>query len=321
MRYFKKKTYEDQPILWANWLIQNKDSISAWVLAKDKKGGQLWEELGKTFGKEVNQPIPSASSIKESLTTSLFEEQNGLCCYCGDIIKRTFNDDIWHYQYCSIEHFKPKHLFKELTFEYDNLMLCCKASRLSFYEVAKTPRENPIRNVADVAQLCQLDEERILSYQKNKQLKNSEIKPGHKIYFPNPPHCDDSKSEHDRKKKQIEIINPAKDKDLIERLIFKSSGLIDYLKTNPNDDELINNTVNKVLELNCEILVEKRKLVWKQAQIILNDLIISSAEEDLINKVQLLILNKSKPNDEGLLDSFFFVEIAFYKLSFNAKTE
>jgi hypothetical protein len=320
MRYFKKKQQVDRPQAWEKWLSENQYSISDWVVAVDKKGSHLWDELGKSFGKEISLNTDNPSSIREALVNALFEEQNGICCYCGDSIKRTFKEKSWNYEYCSIEHFKPKHLSKELTFEYENLMLCCKASKLNYYEVTKTPRERPVNNIADVAFLRQLSEERIISYQKNKKLKDLELKPGDKIYFPNPPHCDDAKSEYDRKTEQISIINPTKDKHLINKLIFKQNGYIEFEETDHSLDDMIHNTIN-VLALNCDTLVDKRKRVWNEARQILDIIIQNTPEEILNEKLSKLILDKISPDKDGILEAFFFVEVAYYKLLFNIINE
>jgi uncharacterized protein (TIGR02646 family) len=56
-------------------------------------------------------------AIKNEVYEGLLKEQGYICCYCGRPISR---------RECHIEHFRPKSVYKELTFEYTNLIASCQ---------------------------------------------------------------------------------------------------------------------------------------------------------------------------------------------------
>ena len=150
--------------------------------------------------------------------------------------------------------------------------------------------------------------------------------------MPNPPHCDDAKSEFDSKREHTKIINPSKDKEQIEKLLFYANGRIDYLERETVENTLIENTF-KALSLNCTTLVERRQDKWLNSYINYNDVILPywieeiteigfedelTAKNIIANNVNKLIEGKALPNSENLLEPFYFVEIAFLKSLFNA---
>ncbi|MBW4591916.1 MAG: TIGR02646 family protein [Brasilonema angustatum HA4187-MV1] len=55
--------------------------------------------------------------VKNEVYHSLLQEQGFICCYCGMSIAR---------KQCHIEHFRPKSVYKDLTFEYTNLIASCQ---------------------------------------------------------------------------------------------------------------------------------------------------------------------------------------------------
>ena len=159
------------------------------------------------------------------METALFEEQCGLCCYCGNAITRHRHTQthIWVYLYRAIEHFeaKNKRAFKPKTFDIENLMLCCKESqKLRFYEVGRTNNGVQIRGFENVATLVGLPLSTIKTYHKNKEISERPLRNGDKIYVPYPPHCDDEKSKYDSRATHTTIINPTRDSALIEKLVF-----------------------------------------------------------------------------------------------------
>ena len=56
-------------------------------------------------------------AIKNQVYESLLQEQGYICGYCGMSIAR---------KQCHIEHFRPKSVYKPLTFEYTNLIASCQ---------------------------------------------------------------------------------------------------------------------------------------------------------------------------------------------------
>ena len=333
MRYFEKQPESEHLLIFNQWIAENKEKIQEWIANDTKTGNHLWDELGKTFSVERETGI-DPQVLRNALETVLFEEQNGLCCYCGNSIERIKNEEkgIWEYHHRAIEHFEPKNKFKNKTFDYENLLLCCKESqKLSSYEVGRTIKGVLIQGFEDVANLTNLPQSIIKEYPKNSDFRERHLVEGDKIYVPNPPHCDDEKSKFDSKTEHTIIINPSKDKELIEKLTFDENGNIDYVDSDTYKDETIENTFN-VLALQCKSLIERRQQKWVNAYINYNDAILPYWIEEVIaiddetevkaiiaSNVNKLIDGKSQPNGEGLLEPFYFVEVAFLKSLFNAQ--
>lgn len=58
-----------------------------------------------------------------ALKEQLFEDQGGICCYCGMKLDYPFDP-----QY-RVEHVMPKEVYRELVGEYKNLLLSCRATK------------------------------------------------------------------------------------------------------------------------------------------------------------------------------------------------
>ncbi|MBK7407970.1 MAG: TIGR02646 family protein [Saprospirales bacterium] len=234
---------------------ENECSIQEWISNPTKTGDHLWQELGKTFCIERETKI-CPKEVRRALENTLFQEQNGLCCYCGNKLERD--------RFKAIEHFEAKSKIKGKVFDYSNLMLCCKESqRLISFEVGRTYNGLQVNGVTEVQKLTSLSKATIVEFDKNKHLLNGEILPGVFIHVPNPPHCDDEKSKHDNNTNQA-IINPTINKELIDQLQFHASGEVDYLGRENNTNEIIENTI-RVLALNCITLVDRRREKWENA--------------------------------------------------------
>jgi uncharacterized protein (TIGR02646 family) len=81
---------------------QEPESLTKWNL---KRGSRTTD--WKSFSK----------GVKDDVYFSLLQEQGYICCYCGRPISR---------KQCHIEHFRPKSVYKHLTFEYTNLIASCQ---------------------------------------------------------------------------------------------------------------------------------------------------------------------------------------------------
>lgn len=77
------------------------EEVQKWVKKHNPK-----EWLGKD---------PTEKALYDILTKQLRQEQNGLCCYCGQGLE----------EYVTIEHLKCRDKHKHLTYVYDNLLLSC----------------------------------------------------------------------------------------------------------------------------------------------------------------------------------------------------
>jgi uncharacterized protein (TIGR02646 family) len=89
----------------------NKDEKKKYKLEKDKAEGKY------------NQP-----SIKEALNAM---HNDGKCAFCESLIK--------HVAYANIEHFRPKDIFPDLCFSWDNLLLACGICNGVQYKSSKFP--------------------------------------------------------------------------------------------------------------------------------------------------------------------------------------
>jgi uncharacterized protein (TIGR02646 family) len=88
MKYIKKS---EEPQSLTEWNQQRSKNIPNW----------------KNFDRDV----------KNDVFYSLLKEQGFICCYCGSLIAR---------RECHIEHFKPKSIYPNLTYEYNNLIASCQ---------------------------------------------------------------------------------------------------------------------------------------------------------------------------------------------------
>lgn len=70
-------------------------------------------------GGDVYECVKSLPNFKQ-LQKVMFEEQGGICCYCGQLLEYPN-----HPQYI-VEHLKPKSLYRNLAGEYRNLLLSCR---------------------------------------------------------------------------------------------------------------------------------------------------------------------------------------------------
>lgn len=286
------------PPIYQEWLEENREVIKKWIDAPAKTGTKIWEELGKTFGVEKDTNI-DPKELRKVLTKAFWAEQHGLCCYCGDEIK----------QHSSIEHWQPKNRFKERTFDYDNLFLSCKESKIT----KKYTLGKQVKTVADLSEKVNLSKYIIRDYNKGKEEKEGVI-----WEVPAPPHCDDNKSKYDSREEQIAIVYPPYAEKYKHLVAYTEDGKID-LKGQPSEEEakLIKDTI-RVLALDCKTLVDRRKTKWEDT-IINFDILLEENEflsEDVETLREALKTLKEKvvqPDEEGKLGAFFFVEVAAYE--------
>lgn len=73
-------------------------------------------------GSAVYDQIKSIRSEFDALKDQMFDEQGGICCYCGRRLQYPN-----HPQYI-VEHVLPKERYRQLAGEYENLLLSCRPS-------------------------------------------------------------------------------------------------------------------------------------------------------------------------------------------------
>lgn len=85
-------------------------------------------------GKDVYDTVKSFPSFK-GLTNIMFEEQGGICCYCGCRLEYPQQP-----QYI-VEHVFPKEKDRTIAGEYENLLLSCKPSKEEEEKRLKAPKK------------------------------------------------------------------------------------------------------------------------------------------------------------------------------------
>ena len=75
-----------------------------------RTGGQLYDLV---------KGMVTFSDLKQQL----YDDQGGICCYCGMKLEYPFNPQF------RVEHVKPKDSHRELVGEYENLLLSCRATK------------------------------------------------------------------------------------------------------------------------------------------------------------------------------------------------
>lgn len=101
-------------------------------LTKIQKPGVLEVNEQKWLEKVLSPNCTEGDKIKykhPEIKAALIEELHGKCAYCESKILHT---DFGH-----IEHFKPKKLYRELIFQWDNLTLAC--TKCNLYKASKDP--------------------------------------------------------------------------------------------------------------------------------------------------------------------------------------
>jgi len=328
MILIKKKQVDDFPQSYQDWLVENQTEIAG-LNTDPRSPYALWELLGKTLAVRKTQIDPLI--VRYELQHSLYEEQGGICCYCGDRLRRDWDDNKkkWKFANQSIEHFKGKSQHKDLIFNYGNLMLCCKnSSGFSKVKVNDKLGKIVVKGWEDVASISEVPFEKIIDYRPNQHLKKKKkLENGDIIHIPNPTHCDDEKSKFDLKPDLV-IVNPTSDGHLIQKLVYNPDGKIDISNANADEKVIIHKTI-KVLGLGIDKLTEKRKEVWgktdrkafeeKYADSFeaINTAPVSNEKRNEV--MRKLIGNIFEPDDsDGLLAPFCFVEYASLKSQFSS---
>ncbi|ALG67811.1 retron system putative HNH endonuclease [Beggiatoa leptomitoformis] len=187
---------------------------------------------------------------KESLKKQLYQEQKGLCCYCGTQLKL---DEL------IIEHLNPKSLFPAMTFDYSNLYASCKGGK------GDTPLYLPYETTRKVvAEQYNVDTQKVI-VPRYLHLKETDIIPAKteiKIkYNPNELFCDTHKK---NEKITIQPIlvngwirNAHQPKHDYE--VFSCENRVSYLEdgTILIDENECNETI-RILNLNAKKLKESR---------------------------------------------------------------
>lgn len=75
--------------------------------------------------------MPTFTILKQHL----YEEQGGICCYCGAKLEYPVNSK------SRVEHVKSKNTYRELVGEYENLLLSCDLTEDEYNEMSNSPKK------------------------------------------------------------------------------------------------------------------------------------------------------------------------------------
>jgi uncharacterized protein (TIGR02646 family) len=288
MRTINKHTPPANFTIYAN-------KINSTIHSTTLSGGELWDKIQR--------------NLKQNLRESLAIEQGYICCYCGRNIVKDTKGKI-NLMPTSIEHFLPKSIYREKTFDYTNLLLSCNGK--GDYINLITKENETIENISKLKNI------KIKTLKKNNphlnKYNNSEILPkGISLKIRINRTCDEAKNN-----KEINL-NPTDKLNLCEDiLIYESSGEI---KTKTEYSKDIN-----ILNLNSDELKNSRKEKWKAIEKQYNDLVtyfriqkidpksLINNLESFIKKLLQDIDNKISNNES--IEEFIFVKIFYFKEQF-----
>lgn len=269
-------------------------SFTDWKLANDTEL-QIRYETQK--GSEIFEFLQDVK-IREALENALLIEQGYICCYCGMAIERGK---------MAVEHFSPKSKHQKATFEYENLMASCKCSKNSFFSY-KNPDFEHLDTIEKIAAHLGVSVETLVRENKGKDL--IKLNKGDKIYFPNPPHCDDSKGGIDVALSENEIINPTKDTDCESKFYYKKDGKIAMHNVSETIENNVLNLKNAVLNLNAEPLCAKRKEIYNSATKFAQTILLQNPSLENIHKT---IKSLDSTDKNGKRREFCFVRVFVLK--------
>jgi uncharacterized protein (TIGR02646 family) len=256
MKYFKKN---EPPQSLTQWLTDYNDVLKK-RYNSDKSIDSIWSELGKALDKTTLSDLEQEEAkqrtrlINAELDAFLLKEQGCICCYCGKRIPE--NNDFVR------EHFEDKNHNRALVFRYSNLFASCEGGKIISYSIGqKIELQNgdkiEIKSIADVVTVLKqnLPNITIEDIEKHPKNKGKAFLKGDKIYFPNPPHCDTSKSD-----KIDEIVNPSVHEGCEYWFIYSQEENTTKIKVEPLKNihsGLVKKTID-VLELNVNTLTSDR---------------------------------------------------------------
>ena len=132
MRYIEKNHNTDKVLKHKKELIRCQLDKSSLLNHEGKyanrTGGQLYDLV---------KDMTTFSDLK----LQLYDDQGGICCYCGLKLKYPFNPQF------RVEHVKPKDSHRELVGEYENLLLSCRATKEEFEIRENTPNREERRKL------------------------------------------------------------------------------------------------------------------------------------------------------------------------------
>jgi hypothetical protein len=294
MKYINKNTLKSLAgkALLDKWKVDNQTMIAQ--LTSQKKKKQLWNKFPKKIFSDY-----------------LYEEQNGLCCYCGcELTKRTHRMVIEHYKLKSL---MLNNLYPNM-FDYDNLFLSCHGNCFIFYQV-KTG--DTWASIAAKPECIFLGDKLVQLQNMNPLLpeeldENNEPKIGEILivgFFEGADnhHCDNYRGD-----KNLSI-NPSELPNCIDRFIYTVKTRRKEGEITPKEQDNAAEEAIKNLNLNAAILVRQREQAVEDARNILQDIAIEMESIEVLDRQDIItIANKYVAGVKG----FYVVYRAYLKDDF-----
>lgn len=263
-------------LLWEKWkalkIVQDQCSKTN-LSVRD-----LWDDAGKKCVVEWQEIVPT-----DVLRTHLITQQNGICCYCGSLLK----GDITR-----IEHLNPKSIYRDKVFDYENLFASCSGGSFFKEEYIVDEEDETIDTIAtkekgfkEMGALIKLNGDWIENVDGTRQESVdvfrdtfARLKKGTKIYYPRYSrdkgffHCDNRKRD-----KQINI-QPIPTDGLLYSTKPQAKDTNPFVHSCANRiiydeidgsivvDEPFEYSINDVLGLNVDKLKSERRDAFKRAE-------------------------------------------------------
>jgi len=148
-----------------HFIQKNEPEVSCLNIVKDKNLSKMERELNTIIAsnsKDKSEKIRKLGSeywkkvrtgCRNSIKKSILKEQQSLCVYC----EKEIND---HADMAHLEHIKPKSIYLEKCFDYDNLVMSCNGDECS--DVNKEDYEDNIHSCGHPKK-SDFDEEKFLN--------------------------------------------------------------------------------------------------------------------------------------------------------------
>ena len=254
--------------------------------------------------------------IKAELRHALLMEQGFICCYCGRGINKNVSAIDGNIP-VAIEHFSLKSIYKNLIFEYSNLMVSCKCSHLprpkSLPVAIKFKETLGFENLETLEQISGKTECSVWYLRKLNPIL-SQIRPRNPItqiniggniflYFR---HCDDRKDEFDINNVENLILDPTQTADCASKFKYKPDG---YIEMTDVAETVKINILDRVLNLNAYNLCEMRSQIYVAAENERKNLEEQLEKEEITDdELEYLINSQDFPNPgTGFRSEFCFI--------------
>jgi LysM repeat protein len=265
------------PQSYTNFLSSHTVAIQNRMQNPNLTGGKIW----KWFKSNAN-------GVLDDLRNSLLSEQGYVCCYCGEQI--SLNNVV-------VEHLEPKSN-KSNIFPYVNLYASCIGGNNKPHTIGvnETLATLSVRFNVSIVDLQSINTGSSFAQGTSIRIYPSDH---------NGKHCD-------HKKEGDILVNKPNDPKIYEKLCYEF-GTVNEVEIKPVDsrDRTLKKDLNDILGLNQKTLKERRAIVLKQIDQLLDLIIDTFQTDDDIISAFLNLYNQYDNKSNGKFESFYFVRMAY----------